>query len=573
MKNRNSIGIALTFITCSYVLLHTGAGWAQGVVADNLEKRGRMALDAKQYSAARELFAEGSARATDPEEKARLDFRQAVTLQQMASTGEAENPEENLRQAAELYHSYLKHNPDSAATANNLAKIYEALGSASSQKAGSKRGRGYFRRAARYYKKAVAAGDSNQGLYLKNYAEFLERIDNWEEAKRVYAQLVQGYPVSPSLQKALTKSYMEHGTAFLGVLLWNLVVAVYVVHSDKFALGALGRTLNDSDNGRIELLTVVSAALAQGTDDRRRFFDSEMGRGNGALTADNFLGDGAGEIARLYQGQSFSVSDYSWWAGRDFDSREKGRGLYPIDGFRALIRSLGSRSKRSGNLELAESYFLLSAQMQDSEADPVAIRSLVQMYAEANEFEKIKGVLAVYQFELFKGKGDAYRDSQIEKIFQYHQTLGELYTLIERWGDSNQIDSAIFQLEHAQITSVELALAREESFRQKRVSTKALPESYQFTPQMVDQLSRGYEKTGELDKGVELRINQASIYYEAGDTKAVLRVLTPIKKTELPSGYYKTQYEKLMINPELKLPVGASNLHRLSTEGLEKSRQ
>ena len=573
MKHRNSIGIALTFITCSYALLHAGTGWAQGVVADNLEKRGRMALDAKQYSAAREIFAEGSARATDPEVKARLDFRQAVTLQQMANTGEAENPEENLRQAARLYHSYLKQNPDSAATANNLAKIYETLGNASLKRNESSQAKGYFKRATGYYKKAVAAGDSNQGLYLKNYAEFLERIDNWGEAKKVYAQLVQGYPVSPALQKALTKSYMEHGTADLAELLWNMLDAGYVSQSARIALGALRRTLNDSDSGRIELLTIVSAALAQGTDNRRRFFDSEMGRRNGALTTDNFLGEGAGEIARLYHGQSFSVSDYAWWAGRDFGSDDLVRGLYPIDGFRSLIRSLGSRSKRSGDIELAESYFLLAARMQQWEADPVAIRDLVQMYAEANEFEKIKGVLADYQFQLFAGKGQAYRDSHIEKIFQYHQTLGELYTLIERWGDSGKADSAIFQLEHAQQTSFALERARVESFRQGRVSTKTLPKSYQFTPQMVDQLSRGYEKTGEPDKGVELRINQASIYYEAGDTKAALRVLAPIKSIELPSGYYKTQYEKLIINPELKSPVSGSNLNQISIEGLEKSRQ
>ena len=573
MKHRNSIGIALTFITCSYALLHMGTGWAQGVVDDNLEKRGRMALDAKQYSAAREIFAEGSANATDPEVKARLDFRQAVTLQQMANAGEAENPEENLRQAARLYHSYLKQNPDSAATANNLAKIYETLGNASLQRDGSRGARESFKQATEYYKKAVAAGDSNQGLYLKNYAEFLERIDKWEEAKKIYAQLVHGYPVSAALQKALTQSYMEHGTADLAELLWNMLDAGYVSQSARIALGALRRTLNDSDSGRIELLTIVSAAFAEGTDVRRQFFDSDMGRQTIALTADSFLGNGADEIVRLYRGQSFSESDYGWWAGRDFGRVDPDKGLYPIDGFRALIRSLGSRSKRSGDMELAESYFLLSARMQESEADPVAIRDLVQMYAEANEFEKIKEVLADYQFRLFEGKADAYRDSQIEKIFQYHQTLGELYTLIERWGDSNKIDSAIFQLEHAQQTSVELVRAREESFRQGRVSTKTLPENYQFTPQMVDQLSRGYEKTGEPDKGVELRINQASIYDEAGDTKATLRVLAPIKSIELPPGYYKTQYEKLIIGPKIQLPVNRSELQRPSIEGLEKPRQ
>ena len=573
MKHRNNIGIVLASITCAYGLLYTGDGWAQEEITNNLEKRGRAALNSKQYSTARELFSESSARATDPEVKARLDFRQAVTLQQLANSGEVENPEELLQQAAGLYHAYLKQNPDSAATANNLAKVYETLGNASLQKSESGQAKGYFRRAAGYYKKAVAAGDSNQGLYLKNYAEFLERIDAWDEAKKIYAQLVQGYPVSPALQKTLTRSYLKHGSGDLAELLWNMLDAGYVSQSADIALGVLRKTLNKTDDGRIELLTIVSAALAQGTDDRRRFPGSGKGRQIASLSRDDFLGDGSNEIIRLYQGQNFSVSDYAWWAGRDLGRVDPDKGLYPIDGFRALIRSLGSRSKRSGDLELAESYFLLAASLLQREADPVAIRDLVQMYAEANEFEKIKGVLADYQFRLFEGKGDAYRDSQIEKIFQYHQTLGELYTLIERWGDSNTIDSAIFQLEHAQVTSVELKRARDESFRQGRVSTKALPENYQFTPQMVNQLSRGYDKTGNADKSLKLRIDQASIYKKAGDTKAARRVLAPIKSSEVPSGFYKVEYEKLMISPELRSPVNGIELKGSSVEGLERFQQ
>ena len=573
MKHRNGIGIVLTFITCAYALLYAGNGRAQDEVTTDLEKRGRTALDSKQYSTARELFSEGSARASDPEVKARLDFRQAVTLQQLANTDEAENPEELLQQAARLYHAYLKQNPDSAATANNLAKIYETLGNAALQKSEPEQAKRNFRRAVGYYKKAVAAGDSNQGLYLKNYAEFLERINAWEEAKKIYAQLVQGYPVSPALQQALTSSYLKHGSGDLAELLWNMLDAGYVSQSADIALGALRQTPNDTDDGRIELLTIVSTALAQGTDNRRRFPGSDQGRQIAGLSRDSFLGDGSKEIIRLYQGQQFGVSDYAWWAGRDPGRSDLDKGLYPIDGFRALIRSLGSRSKRSGDLELAESYFLLAAKLLESEADPVAIRDLVRMYAEANEFEKINGVLADYQFRLFQGKGDAYRDSQIEKIFQYHQTLGELYTLIERWGDSNTIDSAIFQLEHAQQTSVELERAWEESVRQGRVSTKVLPESYQFTPQMVDQLSRGYEETGNADESLKLRINQASIYKEAGDTKAARRVLAPIRSSEVPSGFYKTEYEKLMISPELRSPVNRIELQGSSVEGLERSQQ
>ena len=125
--------------------------------------------------------------------------------------------------------------------------------------------------------------------------------------------------------------------------------------------------------------------------------------------------------------------------------------------------------------------------------------------------------------------------SHVEKIFQYHQTLGELYTLIERWGDSNKVDSAIFQLEHARSTSMMLA--------DKPHGTS--PQTYRFTPQMVDQLSKGYEKTGQVNKVFELRIDQAEIYKKAGDTKDATRVLSPIQKVEIPSTL-PSQYRSLL---------------------------
>ena len=131
--------------------------------------------------------------------------------------------------------------------------------------------RGYYRRADANYKTAVSANDANQGLYLKNYAEFLERTGQWEQAKETYAQLVQGYPVSPALQRTLTASYREHGLEDLADYLWNLQDAGYIRQSAEIAVNTLGQTENENDEHRVELLTIVCAALARGTGDRSNF--------------------------------------------------------------------------------------------------------------------------------------------------------------------------------------------------------------------------------------------------------------------------------------------------------------
>ena len=530
MTLRNMIGIFLTLAISCWALGSAGTGWAQDQVT------------------------------ADRETQARLDFRQAVILQQMASNSELENPEKPLRQAARLYQSYLTVHPESAAAANNLAKIYEQMGDEVLKSPNPERAGRYFKTAAGNYQKAVAAADSRQGLYLKNYAELLDKAGEWKQAKKVYIELVQGHPLAPALLQSMTESYARHGLGELAEFTWNLLDAGYVGQSVDISMNAIEDSRNESDKGRIELLTVVCAGLAQGTDDYRGFLESDTGAQIRDLAKDKFLNEGAAEVVRLYQAQRFDRSEYQWWARRGSPRRDPDRGLWPVDGFRALIRSLGSRAKRIDNLRLAEQYFRLSADLQEWEIDPVAVRALVQMYAEQNAYKRIDRLLSDYQVRLFKGKGAAYRESRVEKIFQYHLTLGELYALIERWGDSSKADSAIFQLEHA----------RDKSMMLEDNSSKALPEKYQFTPQMVDILARGYDKTGQVTKGTELRIDQAERYQKAGDIKATRRVLAPVKAVEVPSAL-QSRYQNLRVSPEIRTPVRNLDLQRASIKEKEGS--
>jgi tetratricopeptide (TPR) repeat protein len=563
MKFRNSIGSIIAFVTCSCTFLIAPNGWTQEEVITDLEKRGRAALESKQYSTAQKYFSEGATKANDPDVKARLDFRQAVTLQQMATAPEVENPEETLMRAARLYHSYLKQNPDSTAAANNLAKIYETLGNAASRDSDHDKAKALFRRADAYYQKAITPNNSSQALYLKNYAEFLERKGDWKKAKETYAQLIKKHPVPPTLQESLARTYLEHGLDDLADYLWKMLDAGYVSQSGETALDTLLQSLNVRNENRVELLTIFCAALAQGTEERSSFTGSDLGRQFNRLRDDSYLGEGAEEVYQLFQGQTFDPDDYNWWASNDLNSSKPDKVLSPIEGFRALIRSLGSRSKRTKNMEMAESYFNLAAKILPSETDPAAIRDLVHMYAEANRLDKIKDVLGEFKGWLYDGKQAAIWNSDLEKMFQYHQTLGELYALIGQWGDSNQVTSAVFQLEHARDASIEI----------QRRSPEELPETYQFTPQMVDMLSRAYVKTGRADDSLKLRIDQAETFNKAGNTEATRRVLAPVKATDLSTEVYKSRYEKLIINPELRLPTNHVELQRPSIEGLERNQR
>lgn len=549
MNHRNTHTYLLGALAVCATLGFTPSAGAQDQAAIDLEKRGQVAVKSATYPAALEYFSEGAARATDPKLKARLDFRQAVTLQQMAVDAATENPEEQLKEAARLYANYLEQNPESAAAANNQAKVYEQLGKQMAANGDSQQARRYYSLAAKNYHKAVAANDARQGLYQKNYADFLYSVENWDSAKQVYAKLIVDHPLSPALQQSLADAYRRHGLQAMSEYLWHLLDAGYVKQSTDFALSALQQSFNANDPARIDLLTIVSTSIAQRTDKYTDGLDGDVRQPTSPLIKDRFLGEGVREIMLLHTAQNFDREAYAWWRSHRLEMRDPVIGLWPMDGFRSLIRSLGSRAKRQGNLDLAESYFRFAADIEPWDIDPLAVRALVRMYAETNQFRKIDKVLSTYQVQLFQSKGNAYRVSSAGKIFLYHQTLGELYALIERWGDSDKVDSAIFQLERAWQFSMRLA----------GKSPGTLPEKYQFTPAMVEALATGYEKTDAPVKASELRIDQAEFYQRANDNEAALRVLTPVREMDL-SESYKVRYKNLQTSLELMLPTRQLNI-------------
>lgn len=541
--------VFLSMLTVSMGLMLSASGWAQDEVAIELEKRGRVELESRSYPAALEQFAEAAARASDPKLKARLDFRRAVTLQQMAGDSELSNPQEQLEQATELYRSYLEINPQSAAAANNLAKVYEQLGQQWARSDDPSRARIYYQLAAEHYERAVGEGGSGVGLYLYNYASFLEHIRSWDRAKKIYSRLIAEQPLSDDLQQTLAESYSQHGLQDLAEYLWQLLDAGYVRQSTELALKALQETLNASSEHRIGLLTIVCVSLAERTDDYIRLINSETRNDKSPLVNDDFLGKGVIEILRLHKGQALDRESYAWWKGRDFQSEDPEFGVWPLDGFRTLIRSLGSRSKYEQNFVLAESYFRLAADLNPWDIDPMAVRGLVQMFAENNQFAKIDEALSKYEVQLIRSKNGAYMASSAKKIFLFHQTLGELYALIERWGDTETLKSAIFQLERARRFSQTLA----------EDTPEPLPEKYQFTPPMVEMLASGYESTKQPVKAAELRVKQAEIYRDTGDINAATRVLTPVREADL-SPNYKTRFESLKASPELNLQLQQMNV-------------
>lgn len=479
--------------------------------ADELMARGREALGAARYEEALELFTEASSEASDRNTVDRLLFYRAVTYQRMAEGAEGDRREELLRRSARLYDAYLEARPDSGAATNNLAKVYAALGWSDT--------------ARELFEQALAKEDDKQGLYLKNYAEFLDEAGEWEKARELYSRIVKEQPLSQGLQATIFERFGKAGVEELAGYLWDLLEAGHARRAADGALEALAEGGGEKRD-RFELLTVVSVALSRIPYRPASFSELEIAGRLAGFDSDPEVGRGALEIKMLHDVEALDARRYEWWAEKTVEYEDPPRGVWPADGFRALIRSLGSRYRQIGELRTAERYYRLAADLRPYDVDPTAIRDLTQLYIEENQLPKVNRLAEEYEDRLFSGKGSAYRNSQLQRIFEYHRTLGELYATIGRWGDSYRVDSAIFQLEQAQEKSREVADRTE----------GALPERYKFSPDMVNMLAKGYAETDQPSRSYQLRVDEAERFQREGDAEAVRKVLEPITNLELPSG-------------------------------------
>lgn len=497
--------------------------------AEELTAHGREALGAGRNEAALELFDEAFPLASDRATRDRLLFYRAVTYQRLAEDAESDRRQGLLQRSARLYDAYLEAHPDSGAAVNNLAKVYAALGWGDT--------------AAELFEQALDLEDDKQGLYLKNYAEFLVDAGRWEEAKEVYSRLVREQPLSPELQKTVAKRFGEAGIQQLADYLWQLLDAGYARQAAGEALDALA--LGDgSENDRVELLTVVCAALSRISYAPGRFSDLGFTEPLSALASDPEIGPGAVEIVKLHDIEDLDPGRYEWWAYRSNPNDDPARGVWPTDAFRALARSLGGRYRQLGEPGPAESYYRLAADLERHEVDPAAIRDLVQLYIEEDRLAKVNRLAEEYEDRLFEAKGEAYRNSRLRKIFEYHRTLGELYTTIGRWGDSSEIDSAIFQLEHAQQKSREI----------EGRAGGTPPERYRFSPDMVNMLATCYVATNQTSKSYELRVDEAQRFQRQGDEQAVRKIIEPIRDEELPAGI-RSQIDGLAVSRSTTAPT------------------
>jgi len=488
-------------------------------------KRGQAALATAHPDEALALFERGYRDAPDRGAKHRFLFYRAVALQQQAEVNKRKEP---LNDAVPLYREYLADNPQSGVALNNLARALEDLGQPAE--------------AAECYKKAIALQDSRRFFYMENYARALSKAGDWAAASRVYRSLVKEQPMAQGPHAALMEHYLSADMKELPAYLWELLDAGQPERACLGALEALvrpgGRPI--AGDRAYEFLTLVTMGLSRMAYEPAELTTLEAGRRLQQLSGAAGWSDCARQILELHS-RAETPLRYGCW--RHQKTSWPPRGVTATEGFQALIRAIGRRHRDRGDrarglgekaaaqeaaahlsaaqeaFNTAAQYFHLSLDLnQGLGVDPVAFDELVRLEVGRDNVKAIAELADAYQRSLFESKAMAYAEGQDERIYQFHRALGEMYAVLGVWGKSSQVQSAVFQLEHARETSQKL---------EQRYGSQ-LPEEYRFSPEMADLLARSYEGAHRSSDGWKLRLEQAERYQQAGDRDAVQEILAPV---------------------------------------------
>ena len=446
---------------------------------------------------------QGASDETGQSARAKALFARALELQRGGQ----------YRQAIEQYQQVLGIEPESAPTLNNLGRIHEALGETD--------------QALDYYRRAVKVAKDNQAFYQKQYADLLWKTKQEKAAVSQYEAIALHMPQFTQAHDAVVDYYLQSEQrdpdAFLAYL-WRLVEEGEVITASDAALAALA----SGKRGREaqELLTVTTQTLSHDTLSQAQSLHirDQLVR----LTDHPDIGRGVTELLALYQSPT---GDFGWWAQKGNPWDDPKRGVWPRDAFRAVARSLGRAAERSGQPDRAEAYYFTAAELSQDELDPLAFQALSKLYTRQGNIAKLEalGSNPNYTDRLFSQKNEAYRRGQLDKIYEYHVTLGYIYGTLARqdqkwWGDSHTPASAVFQLERA--ISIGQAI-------DSRDNHPADHQQAHVDVGVVELLADYYDRKDPA-RARTLRLQSAERLEKAGETSAAMQVMRPLQMQPLP---------------------------------------
>jgi tetratricopeptide (TPR) repeat protein len=185
-----------------------------------------------------------------------------------------------------------------------------------------------------------------------------------------------------------------------------------------------------------------------------------------------------------------------WWhqsTGRSREAIHSKAGIWSTN-----IRILGDFYRDAGSPDVAASYYEaaigLPGDVGGSWTDPDALLPLALIYLRRNSKD-----YDVFIRRAFMGKAQAYSARDYPRVRYFHMALGQLFAEQGQWGDRYDPRGAIFQLEHMQRATEEVA--------------RETGEPVYDPPQLLELLARGYKEKGDSQMA-RRTANAASVGFE-----------------------------------------------------------
>ncbi len=467
--------------------------------------------------------------------EARLRFEQAVEEQLAAEKqGEGEEAQELLRHAAAGYSRVLELKPGAVAALYNLGKAQLALGDSAN--------------AAKSFELAASRPGSRRVFYLQQWADFLRDQERWDEAFRVYEEVVLLEPRLDAPHELLQRRYLElrdrDPHRLLGYL-WRLVEGRQASRGADLALAAL--EAGWPSYLRAELLAAIAASFAQAHATPLEILESPRVRRLRRFVDEPGLGAGVTELLRLYASPGNYAQPFRWWR-EPYDEWTERRGLPRRDAIRAALRAIGDGYRERRETATAAACYRAAVDLAD-DPDPLTLRSLANLYVERRDLPALDALAAEYADpagRLFAAKNRAYELGQLDKILEYHRALGQIYGSLAvngrmGWGTTSQPTTALFQLGRAFDVARRLDAG---------TSRSDLPQKSKVDPDLTLLYAQGLEATGEPKRGLEVRLLAAERFEEVGDAPASQKVLRGVTADRLSPDQLQAVERYQRVEPE-----------------------
>jgi len=434
-----------------------------------------------------------------------LDYSLGYLYQSKAGTGEPRDV--MLRSAAGSYEKLLSETPAHGPSVDNLLTIYRELGEPE--------------RAVPVLQHAMEADPEAAGGYALQLGDVYLALSQPEEARRLYEKAARESPSDEAAVQRIVLTYQAETRAASapdpGELIrlgqeWEKRFPASAREAYETAIRAAYR--KDAWTGE-RALALWAAHLARGGSLTMHDLKS--------LPADwdtQMLRDLRSYLAKPESG----IGQESRWA-----TMREGRVALLL-----IAVALGRERLEGGDLQKAEAVWqgaarLIGQREPSSSALELQIE-LASLYSSHPELDADGQKFLSTEMELFRGKGNAIAQADLETIQRYHTALGLLYVERGQWESKGSARGAIFQLRHALSTA------------DKRWQAEGF---YQPLAKLRELLADGYRKTGDLAGALRTYLNACRAYLDADDLRGAERTLAAVRALTLAGGGEETAVKEL----------------------------